>query len=114
MKCRSVTLVVEAKTIDQRLLAFDAEHTGLWVTGLGPRRDGADFDKAEAKAEQRADRRRVLVKARGQADRIGEVTAPEAYPQDRIVRRIAARAQATGQGAQRQPVRQLGIKIKAT
>ena len=49
-----------------------AEQARLGVAGLRARRDGADFDEAEAERGQRVDVVAVLVQPGGQADRVGE------------------------------------------
>ena len=50
-------------------------------SGLRARGHGADFHEAEAEAQQRVGRLRVLVEAGGQADRIGEIKPEGAHRQ---------------------------------
>src|SRR5690606_17533198 len=58
--------------------ARQAEQARGRVAWLRPRRDRADLDEAEAQPEQRVDVGAVLVQARGQAHRVGEVETERA------------------------------------
>ncbi len=74
-----------------------AEHARLGVARLRARRDGADLDEAEAQRGEAVDVGTVLVEARGQAYRIGEI---DAHHGAFVGRRFAEQSgQAAGGGA---------------
>lgn len=75
--------IVEAHAIDERFIRDGAKHARRGIAGLRVPCDAAKF--AEAEAERRPDRRGggVLVHARREADRIGEIQAKNFHRQFR-------------------------------
>src|SRR5690606_38177388 len=67
-----VTLIIEAQAVDERAVARQPEKPRQRIARLGERRDGADFDEAEAEAEELVGDGAVLVEAGGKTDRIGQ------------------------------------------
>ena len=65
-------VVVEAETIDDRVVLRQTKHPRLGIAFLRLRRDRADFDETEAQREQCVDMRAVLIQSGRQADRIGK------------------------------------------
>ncbi len=70
-----------------------AEDTRLRITGLRTRRDGTALDKAETKAQQRINDLAILVIARREPDRIGQVQPGKLRTQDRVGHRRRHRHQ---------------------
>ena len=106
---RRVAAVVEAVAIDERFVARQAEDARARVARLRPGRQRADLGEAQAKGEQRVRHLGVLVKAGGDAERVGKGEAERLDREARVVRcGLAPRAEA--QRAQRQPVRRLGVE----
>ena len=105
--------VVKAQAVDQRIFLRQAEHARLRVAGLGPRRDGAHLDKAEAHGAQAIDAPAVFVQPRRQADAVGKAQARHRH---RIVhpgllpQALQRRALKGGDGIHRQVVGPLGVK----
>ena len=66
-------VVVEAHPVDHRLLARIAEDPRPRVARLGQRGHRPDLDVPEAERRRCGPRTRVLVEARGEADRVGKV-----------------------------------------
>ncbi len=81
---------------------------GRSIAGLRPRRHRPDFDKAEAEPQQRIGNRGVLVKARGNSDRIGKI-APKGADAKRRVIGSSARNRCKPQRVDRKLVRVLRI-----
>lgn len=69
--------VAEPHAVYDRLVPGQPENPGPWIPGLGPGRDGADLDEAEAEGRQLAERLAVAVEAGGQPHRIGEPQAED-------------------------------------
>ena len=90
--------VVEPHPVDDGPVLAEAEQARLGIAGLGPGRDRAAFDEAEAEARQAAQGLAVLVQTRRQTDRIGQVQPRQLCSQDRVVRRRRR------QRGQRQPL----------
>ncbi len=57
-------LRIKAEPVDHAAIGIEPEHPRPRIAGLRQRRDGADFDKAEAEAQQRIGHLGVLVEAR--------------------------------------------------
>ena len=66
-------LRIEAEPVDDACIGIEPEQPRPRIAGLRLRRDGADFDEAEAEPQQRVRHFGVLVEARGDADRIGKL-----------------------------------------
>jgi len=103
---------VEPKAIDDRPVLVETEQPRFGIARLPARRDGADLGKAEAEAEDCVGDAGILVIARGQSDRVGEVASPQALRQDRRLwlfhpRRSEEPAQAELEHPQAQLVRGL-------
>ena len=77
---------VEPHAVDDRLILFEAEHAGFRIARLWQRRDGADLDKSKAKSSHRFRHSGILVKARGEPNRVRKIQPPQALRQDRRVR----------------------------
>ncbi len=77
-------VVVETHAIDHRLVRRVAEHARPVVPRLVQQGHRADLDVTEAERRRAAPRDAVLVKARGQPDRVGKA---EAETLDRALRR---------------------------
>ena len=78
---RDRTIVVEAEAVDQRAIAWEAEHPRLRVAGLRLGGDGSDLDEAEPEREQRTDSLGVLVEAGGETERTRELAAKRRHAQ---------------------------------
>jgi hypothetical protein len=64
-----LTSIVEAKSIDDGVIFFQAEQARLRIALLRSRRKRAHFNKAEAKREHLFGYFRIFVEPRGEADR---------------------------------------------
>ena len=73
--CRCGTVVVEAHTVDDRLIFHEAEEARLGVAGLRLTGNSTDLDVAEADTSQRGNALTALVEACSQAERRGESNA---------------------------------------
>ncbi len=89
--------IVEAHAVDDALRLRDAEQARARVAVLRQRRDGADFEEAEAEPGQAVDVVAVLVEPGGEADRIRE---PEAHGVDRARRHRLGQAAGEAGGIQ--------------
>ena len=69
----SRALAVEAEPVDHGLVGFEAKQPRARIARLRQWRHRADFDKAEAETQQRVRHLGVLVEARRDPDRIGEI-----------------------------------------
>ena len=65
-------VIVEPEPVDCRAVLAQPEQARPGVAGLGTRRGGACFEEAETGARQALERGGVLVKAGGQANRVGQ------------------------------------------
>ncbi len=65
--------VVEAHPVDHRPILGQPEQPRPRIPRLGPRGQGPDLDEAEAEAEHLRGHLGILVEARGEPDRIGEI-----------------------------------------
>ena len=110
-QCRGMTAVVEAEPVDKSRRSSISRKTrgrGLPCCGRGVTVPiSAKPSPMPSTAPHHA---RVLVEARGDAERIGEREAPRARRQPAVVRRGAARIDAGLQRPQRQLVRLLRIE----
>ena len=100
---RFIAAVVEAKSIDQRLVRGKPEQPRLGIARLRQRRQRADLDKAETRAEQSIRSLCVLVEARRDAQRIWKFEAERGDGETRVAR--GARFGAETQGGDRGPMR---------
>ncbi|KAI3475822.1 hypothetical protein L1887_62722 [Cichorium endivia] len=80
-----VALRVEAEAVDAGVVLGEAEVARLRVARLRLGRDATDLDEAEAEVEQAVDRLGLLVKARCEADGVGERAAKQLRLEHRIV-----------------------------
>ena len=78
-------LRVKAEAIDDALVGLQAEDPRARVARLWPRRDGADFGKAEAQAQQDVRHLGILVEPGRHADRIGKVEPESPHRQPLVV-----------------------------
>ncbi len=78
-------LRIKAEPIDHAVIGIEPKQPRPRIAGLRQRRDGADFDEAEADAQQRVRHFGVLVEARRDADRIGKLS-----PNARIASRLSS------------------------
>jgi len=108
-------VVVEPHAIDDRLPVRNAKQAWLGISRLRARRDGTDFDEAEAQRCQRVDVLAVLVQPSSQTDRVAKVEPHHLHG----VRRYRLGHQTTGTGRLEeidtrhpQPVRGFGIEGK--
>lgn len=76
---------VEAVPVDDGVVLAQSEEPWGRVARLWHRGDGADFDVAEAQAEERVDHLPVLVEPCRHADGVGERLAEDVHLQDRVV-----------------------------
>ena len=106
---RGSAVVVEAEPVDHALVGVESKQARLWIAGLRPRSDGADFDEPEAQTEQRIRYLRIFVEPCGKTDRIGEFESEGADRQFVTVgRRLDHRHVA--QGLDRERMRVFGIE----
>ena len=70
-------IVVEAEPVDDRLLFGDAKDARPGIALLGAGSDRSHFGKAEAERLPSAKRHGILIEARGQAHRVGEMDAED-------------------------------------
>ncbi len=82
---RRRALPVEAEPVDHALVGSEPEDARTLIAGLGPRRHRSDLDEAEAQPQQRIGNRGVLVKARGNSDRIGKIAPKGADAERRVI-----------------------------
>ena len=80
-------LRIEAEPVDDAMVGIKAEQPRPRIAGLRLRRDGADFDKTEADAQQRIRHFGVLVEAGGDADRIRKIEAEDTAGEPPVVAR---------------------------
>ena len=73
------------------------------IAGLRQRRDGADFDEAEAETQQSIGHFGVLVEARSNADRVGKIESERPQRQPLVIAR-RRRQRGEFQHFDRQPV----------
>ena len=71
------SVVVEAQSVDEGLVAWQAKHARLVVAGLGVPGDGADFDVAESEFVPLVKGDGVLVEASGEADSIWKMDSEQ-------------------------------------
>ena len=64
--------IVESHAVDHCLVLGEAEQAGAGIAALGPGRERAHLDRAEAQREQARNRLGILVQAGGQPDSIGK------------------------------------------
>jgi hypothetical protein len=83
---RRGTVVVEAHPVDQRAIGGQPEQPGPRVAGLRPGGHRAHLHEREAERAERVRRERILVEARGQPERAGQVAPECAHPEHRIGR----------------------------
>ncbi len=105
---RGRPLPVEAEPVDHALIGSEPENARPLVSGLRPRRHRSDFDEAEAEPQQRIGNRCVLVKARGNSDRIGKI-APKGMDAKRRIIGSSARNRGKPKRVDRKLVRVLRI-----
>ncbi len=74
-------IIVEAHAVDDGAVLDQAEQARARIAGLRARGDAADLDKAETQSQGAAIAFRILVKARGQADRVGKIELPQKLAQ---------------------------------
>jgi hypothetical protein len=99
---------VEAQAIDQALVGHQPKQARARIAGLRQRGNGADFDKAEAQAQQRIGDLAVLVKACRHAERVGKVETEGPYRKRAVIGgRLSQRREP--QRRNRKPVRVLGL-----
>ena len=92
--------VVEAETVDQSAVADQAEDARLRVADLRQRRHGANLGKAEADPDHDVGHASVLVEARRDADRIGQMDIPDIDAEARVIGtfRMTPRLSLVGEG----------------
>ena len=78
-------LRIEAEPVDDAPIGVEAKDARPRVAPLRQRRDGADFDKAKAQAQQRVRHLGILVEPRRHADRVGEIEPEGAHRQPFVV-----------------------------
>lgn len=108
--------IIEAHSVDQRLVLGKAEEAGLGIAGLGPGSDGADLDEREPKAAEGVDGVAFLIKSSRESDRVGE-GQPHALDWLRGGEFGRKRSKKVGllgstKSTQREVVRGLGIKLE--
>jgi hypothetical protein len=113
---RGGAVVVEPHPVDQRPVGGQPEQPGPRVARLRPGGHGAHLDEREAERTERVWGQRILVEARGQPERPGQI-APECVHPQRRIGRAEPPAQEPGRSRDRrgraddpeaQPVRGLG------
>ena len=82
-----MSLVVETEAIDDRVVLHQPEQARARIARLRQRRDRADLDEAEARAQQGVGNLGALVETRGEAEGIWKVEPEGAHAQARIALR---------------------------
>src|SRR5205085_2589951 len=72
-------VVVEAETVDQRILFEETKDSRLRITRLRRCSDRADLDKTKSKSRPCRQRDAVFVESSSQADRIREIQAEKSF-----------------------------------
>ena len=90
---RPMAVIIEAVAVDDRAILQKSEGARAIVAGLCQRRQRADFDEAEALPQHGVGNFGVLVEARRETHRIGEVETERLDRKARIVRLRRARRQ---------------------
>ncbi len=103
-------VAVEAETVDYRLVGVEAEQARTRIAGLRPRRDRADFGKAEAKRKDRVNGLAIFVEARGQAERIWKDEPERLDRKARIIHPGGGETWQERQGRDRQHMRRLRVE----
>ena len=102
-------LAVEAEPVDHAFVCVQAKQPRTRIARLRLRRHPADFDEAEAEAEELIRHLGILVEARRKADRIGKRQAERLHAQLLVVAR-GARQRRHLERIERQRVRALRIE----
>ena len=97
--------IVEAHAIDQRLVGREPEQPGSRIADLWPGRDGTDLDGGKPLAQQGERCFRVLVEARRQPQRMGQLEAGQRRSQPWVGGQSCGRKER--QQPDRRPVRPL-------
>jgi hypothetical protein len=80
---------VEPEPIDDRFVSIEAKQARARVARLRAQGDGADFGKAEAKAQERVRHVGTLVEPGRDADRIAKVQSERPHRKSRIIARLS-------------------------
>src|SRR5262245_33090469 len=107
---RSVPAIVEPEPVDKCVIHVQSEDARAQIADLWPWGKRADLGVTQTHAEHRGDHARVLVEARGDAERIGERQPPYAGRKPAVIAPRAARMNADLQRPERQLVRLLRVE----
>src|SRR5207244_1121731 len=79
-------IIIEAETIDQRILLGITKNARTRIARLCLRRHGPDFDKRKSQRFPRGKRDPVLVETSGESDPMPEIQSERGHRRDRVRR----------------------------